>query len=100
MADVQATHKPGVHPLKFTDAGDYNFDFFGDEPMETPQCLSFRCPCGCGHLRQIPVGPGKVSSPAWTWNGDREKPTLTPSIACTRPCGWHGYLTDGVFKPC
>ena len=35
----------------------------------------------------------------WWWNGDREKPTLKPSIGVPAipPYTWHGYLTDGVF---
>jgi len=40
--------------------------------------------------------PGK---PHWQWNGNKELPSLTPSILVTdRPGyseGWHGYLTDG-----
>lgn len=25
--------------------------------------------------------------------------TLNPSLLCT-DCGWHGYIIDGVWKPC
>ena len=36
---------------------------------------------------------------AWEWNGNRESPTLTPSILVhvsrDQPDKWHGYLTDG-----
>lgn len=42
------------------------------------------------------VLPGK---PHWAWNGNREAPTLTPSILVHAyegwSTGWHGYLTDG-----
>lgn len=33
----------------------------------------------------------------WGFNGDREKPTLTPSINCQGPsgCGWHGFIING-----
>lgn len=34
----------------------------------------------------------------WFWNGDTEKPTLTPSIHA--PGQWHGYLTNGELKSC
>lgn len=42
----------------------------------------------------------------WAWNGNVEKPTLTPSINClsekdgkpTSGCGWHGFITDGVMR--
>ncbi len=32
----------------------------------------------------------------WTWDGNHEAPTLTPSILC-KLSGWHGYLTKGVL---
>ena len=34
----------------------------------------------------------------WLWDGDKEKPTLTPSIRnweSTTEVAWHGYLTAG-----
>lgn len=42
----------------------------------------------------------------WGWNGDLERPTLTPSINCvaekdgrlTGGCGWHGFITNGVMR--
>lgn len=44
----------------------------------------------------------------WEWDGNREAPTLTPSILKWqldkhgKRVGehWHGYLTAGVFKLC
>ena len=35
----------------------------------------FRCP-GCGSTHWF-------TSPRWTWNGDQEKPTISPSINVT-----------------
>lgn len=59
--------------------------------------LLFICPCGCGSLGFLSIR--KIDEhPSWVWNGDREKPTMTPSIQKTTPCRWHGYLTDGVFR--
>lgn len=29
------------------------------------------------------------------WDGNKEKPTLTPSIWARNRKGWHGYLTNG-----
>ena len=60
--------------------------------------LSFLCPCGCGMLCGINVGPADGAK-VWAWNGDEEKPTATPSININMG-HWHGYLTDGVFKSC
>jgi len=41
----------------------------------------------------------KESNSNWNWNGNKELPTLTPSIL-VKPYpdwtdGWHGFLTDG-----
>lgn len=62
--------------------------------------LHFVCPCGCGKTHAVTVNKGKKVEHAWEWNGDLEKPTLTPSIQCLSACRWHGYLTNGVFRPC
>lgn len=35
---------------------------------------------------------------AWGWNGDREQPSLTPSIDALG--SWHGYLSAGRFVSC
>lgn len=61
--------------------------------------LIFVCPCGCGVSRCASVSPID-GHPTWQWNGNREKPTLTPSLLCTQGCKWHGFLTDGVFVSC
>ena len=38
----------------------------------------------------------------WWWNGDRDKPTLTPSIGvpAVPPYKWHGFLENGIWKAC
>lgn len=59
--------------------------------------LAFMCPCGCGAESYLPLQPS--SEDGWTWDGNMEKPTLTPSVL-QRGCGWHGYLTAGVWKTC
>ena len=35
---------------------------------------------------------------SWTWNGDKEKPTLSPSIRVKKENGWHGFLENGVLR--
>lgn len=40
-----------------------------------PCLLVFWCP-GCDRAKAIPF----AGEHAWTWNGDRERPTLSPSI--------------------
>lgn len=41
----------------------------------TANGISFRCP-GCGDTHAIPT----AGTPAWDWNGSRERPTIHPSI--------------------
>jgi len=42
----------------------------------------------------IPIQKGPAGGPrVWGWDGNEEKPTLTPSIHA--PDQWHGYLRAG-----
>jgi hypothetical protein len=59
--------------------------------------LTFRCPCGCGSIGGIHFA---LYNPRWTWNGDKDNPTCTPSILRGDGCRWHGFLTNGVFISC
>lgn len=67
------------------------------------QCLAFVCP-GCvdfgrSGLHMLPVNTN-VKSLAWTWDGNLNFPTLTPSILTGKdsPNICHSYLTAGIFK--
>lgn len=54
--------------------------------------LIFWCP-GCKMLHSFQIG-------RWRWNGDLEKPSLTPSLLCDRDSPQyrcHLYLTAGVL---
>lgn len=68
---------------------------FRKYPNEEPAGYAYRCP-KCGHEDWLKIDDGMNG---WVWNGNIDKPTLTPSILHTS-CGWHGYLTDGVFIDC
>ena len=63
--------------------------------------LACRCPCGCGAEMYLPVRPAGTSrgdSPEWEFDGNREKPTLRPSVFNSGlPCQWHGWLRNGVW---
>jgi hypothetical protein len=51
--------------------------------------------CHCKH---------NVSIPRWTWNGDTEKPTITPSLVWNcdpgNPRRCHVVVENGVLKYC
>jgi hypothetical protein len=71
-------------------------------------CLMFGCPCGCGALNAVHLKRYGSNHPVWQWDGNRETPTLTPSILIyqlndkAERIGehWHGFLTAGVFRSC
>ncbi len=77
-------------------AGDFLWSF---NSSDDPARILFVCPCGCGDLTGVPVRPESGGS-HWNWNGDRDKPTLTPSLQRIDSCRWHGFLTDGEFREC
>lgn len=71
--------------------GDYCFD----EERET---LYVWLP-GCGGPDALKIQRGAPGGErVWGWNGDEEKPTLTPSIHDVGR--WHGYLTAGRLVSC
>lgn len=60
--------------------------------------LIFYCP-GCQRIH--PFTLNSKTRPNWIWNGNLEKPTLTPSLLCEpsvpqNRC--HLFLRDGVIK--
>jgi len=66
------------------------------------RALLFLCPCGCGQPGALPIvrageaRPDGVSS--WVWDGNRERPTLQPSIRRGGSCpGYHGHLVAGTW---
>ncbi|EDX80485.1 hypothetical protein BBAL3_1642 [Brevundimonas sp. BAL3] len=86
-----------------------------DEHRETPGAIDycatsdgestgfgFICPCGCGRQGYLPIRrAGEVEiGPSWDWDGNQEAPTLTPSVLQVGGCQWHGYLTNGEWRPC
>jgi Family of unknown function (DUF6527) len=63
----------------------------------------FHCP-GCGSSHRLRVDPPD-RHPCWTWNGDRLKPTFTPSILSAYDSGparerrvCHSFVTDGRIQ--
>lgn len=58
--------------------------------------LGFRCPCGCGREGYLPLDRDS-KHPSWSWDGNLEKPTLTPSVLQIGGCQWHGWLRNGEW---
>lgn len=61
--------------------------------------IAFVCPCGCARESFLPMR-GRGHPHEWDWDGNREAPTLTPSIQQVGGCGWHGWLRAGEWVPC
>lgn len=72
---------------------------------DTNGVLLFDCP-GCGFLHAIyPDGCVADNKARWTWNGDLERPTLTPSLLVTWPQNGveqrcHSFIRDGRIEFC
>lgn len=68
--------------------------------------LRFICPCGCRTVENVRVRrdsdpvPDATAGAVWSWDGNLEAPTLSPSIHRARTCGWHGFLRAGVWSTC
>lgn len=68
--------------------------------------LFFVCPgCRSGHGPIIDRGDRNPNSPLWTWNGDVDRPTLTPSLLYTVEFGdgrpskvCHSFIRDGRIQ--
>lgn len=58
-----------------------------------------------GSVAPVPVARGPHAGMCWGWNGDLDKPTLSPSIWRNQPSEarpeprneWHGHLVAGVL---
>lgn len=68
--------------------------------------LVYYCP-GCKYEHSVPVNTTQHVKGSWLWNGDVDKPTLTPSVRhyYTKPKGGevttcHYHLREGVLDYC
>jgi hypothetical protein len=99
--------------------GDFQYQDVGYNPIDDPlQAIkedyasgsgglarfAFVCPrlgILCSHGSGLIIGYKEKPNfkPTWAWNGNIEKPSLTPSINCSfnGKCLWHDYVTDGKF---
>lgn len=74
------------------------FEFYSDSTRGIAGMI-YACPCGCKRLGSLAFRPARLDDHAsWEWNGNKEKPTLTPSVHHVGH--WHGFLTDGVWVSC
>lgn len=72
-----------------------SFEFYRTQDRETAGMI-YVCPCGCGAQGALSFRP--APSPSWEWNGNRDQPTLSPSVHHVGH--WHGWLQNGVWTSC
>ncbi len=99
-------------PAKLVHAGKWDELEPGDAILLTSRddksVIGLLCSCpGCGKHLALDFVRERPDHPRWNVAaGDPSKPetlTLSPSILhdpAKGACGWHGYLTNGVFTPC
>lgn len=67
------------------------------QDSDAPTGFHFKCPCGCKAVGGVRLsGAG-----AWEWNGDKEKPTVSPSVLLydrDMSSHWHGWLRNGIWE--
>lgn len=56
------------------------------------------CPCNCGTTMHLPINV-KIDR-HWLWDGNRDVPSLDPSIRDMGGCHFHGFLKQGVWTFC
>ncbi len=64
----------------------------------SPGGFYFRCPCGCKSVGGVRL----AGAGAWSWDGNRERPTVSPSVLLHGADGghWHGWLRNGIWESC
>lgn len=110
MTPVKATRVASLDELfkEVTPDGAYIFQDVETQSGFKFQQLMCLCPCGCNSIRGIPLmreGQTKPDldngmggkRPFWTWDGNEESPTLSPSIRDVGHCFYHGHLTNGEW---
>ncbi len=90
MEPVRATHVP-------QQIGESNIP--GAYSIESEnKGLFYICPCGCGDLGFLTFcHAAEANRPSWEFDGNREAPTLAPSIRRLIGCKFHGHLRAGVW---
>ena len=84
------------HHSELTNPGDWSYT--SNSSNETAG-MCILCP-GCGaesYLQFANTSSTVDSGSKWNWDGNRELPTLTPSVHSTGCCGWHGFLKQGKW---
>ena len=78
------------------------------ESAEGARSFWFGCPLKPGGRCHVNIKPHFNDAhgvPSWSFDGNMNAPTLSPSIDCIKDeprsygCGWHGHVRNGEFGP-
>lgn len=86
-----------------TEPGEWKLEHISNSDGTSGPHYFFGCPLRPGHLCGVPVVPSPPNAKgcAWTWDGNGERPTLSPSVDCRTEdggCGFHKTLVAGEWK--
>lgn len=96
---IESTYEdiPSIRSESKNHAGSYDFV----PSFDDPKGMRFFCPCGCGGESYMAFSNSGSPHPVWAWDGNKKKPTLSPSVFNTgMPCKWHGFLRNGKWEEC
>lgn len=87
MTELLASSQPGYFEIRLRPEYDRTY-------------ISYYCPCGCGELTTLRVvrQDKEPNDGTWLWDGNLERPTLSPSIRHLNGCKFHGHLQAGVWS--
>lgn len=81
-------------------------DFYWIGGEDGKRTLAIAMPCSIGwrdnmtgepySMCQWSIGYKNSSGAQWTWDGDEDKPSLTPSLHWVGV--WHGWCLNGILK--
>ncbi len=63
-------------------------------PHETSPLYGFHCP-GCGYTHTFRC---EGEGPKWDWNGDMDRPTVSPSILVRATYRCHSFVREGKIQ--
>jgi hypothetical protein len=79
--------------------GDFEFHAVTQDGV-TGEYLLYGCPLQKRSMCGVPLKP--LANPpyntGWTFDGNRDAPTLSPSVNCVGGCKWHGWIRAGTWS--
>lgn len=98
-----------VEDLDGAPPGAFEFYSYGGKIADAG--IIIKCPCGCPAEIAMPFKRWNETDerPVWQWDGNRERPTATPSLLIYQLAEgtgervgehWHGFLTAGEWISC